>query len=91
MNFFIRLFHHTHKPTIIDSESNKYWLNSKCEICGENIMIHKGVNKERWITESDNLKEMLSGFDDSFDTLLGGILMMIAIILWALVLFGSRN
>lgn len=90
MNFIRRLFHNKHIPTIIDSESNKYWLNSTCKMCGDKIMKHKDSN-ERWITQADNMKELLDGFDDSFDTVLGSIVIMIAIIVWALVLFGGKK
>jgi hypothetical protein len=91
MNRIRRLFHHTHRAEIIDVKSNKYWYNSECILCGDKIMLRKDNPKGRWITEADMMKELFSGMDDALDDVIGGVMIMIAIIVWALVLFGEKK
>jgi len=66
---------------------SKYWYSSDCEVCGKHIAKAKseyGEGGGSWVIPRDPMD--LAGMDDSLDILLGGIMIGLALIVWAWVL-----
>lgn len=71
---------HKHRP-IANIVVDENWFHSTCSICGKAIYKSK-IRKDNWDLTPDSLK----GPDDGIDSILGGIVIGLAIVVWAWVI-----